>query len=63
MKLSNGTVLEFIFGIFFIFVGLNCTNIIAMLICIVGGCLASGHCVYCWIKKKKGKTDNQKEDD
>ena len=61
MKLSNGSVAEFILGIFFIFVGFNCTDLLAMLICICGGALASGHCVYCWIKKGKENQNNNKK--
>ena len=62
MKLSNGSVAEFILGIFFVFAGFNTGEIISMLIMVILGGLASGHCVYCWIKKGKENKSNKKSD-
>lgn len=60
MKLSNGSVVEFILGIFFIFAGFNTGEIVSMLIMVILGALASGHCIYCWIKKRKENKSNKK---
>ncbi len=62
MKLSNGSAWEFILGLVFVYTGFHCTEIVSMMIFIIGGSLASGHCIYLWFKKRKENKNKQKKE-
>lgn len=61
MKLSKGSIWEFILGLFFIFSGFNTGEIVSCLIMVIGGGLVCWHCIHLW--KKQGKNNKQKKDD
>lgn len=64
MKISNGTILEFLFAIFFLSVGINMGISFMGIIVIVISILVVIHCLYLWVNRilKKEKTSNTNND-
>ena len=60
MKISNGTILEFILAVFFLSVGINMDRSIMSIITIVISISVMIHCLYSWIKNRKGKNKDNK---